>query len=88
MSETALLVVLTVAAVAAGIALGRPLARWQMRNAGRASQAVWAVVGAFGTAALLRAVGYLAIPLGALVLTAAAASVIAIRRELRRQGRI
>lgn len=61
MSEAAPLVVLTLAAVAAGIALGVPLARWQLRNEGRRSQAAW---------------------------VAAAASVVAIRRELRRRGRI
>ena len=88
MSEPVVLAVLTAVAVVVGIVLGGPLARWQMRIAGRPSQTLWTVLGVAGTLAVLNLAGISWIPIGALVLTAAAASVIAIRRELRRQGRI
>lgn len=88
MSGPIALAALTLAAVAVGIALGVPLARWQLRNAGRPSQAAWAVVFAFGGLALVRLAGGLAVPVAALFLTAAASSVVVIRRELRRRGRI
>lgn len=88
MSEPVVIAVLTLAAVVVGIVLGTPLARWQMRNAGRPSQTVWAVVGAFGSLALINLAGRFAIPIAALLLIAAASSVVAIRRELRRSGRV
>ena len=88
MSEPVAIAALSLAAVVVGIVLGGPLARWQMRNAGRPSQTAWAVLGAFGSLALINLAGAFALPVAALLLTAAASSVIAIRRELRRQGRI
>ena len=88
MSEPVVIAVLTLTAVVVGIVLGTPLARWQMRNAGRPSQTVWAVVGAFGSLALINLAGRFAIPIAALLLIAAASSVVAIRRELRRSGRV
>ena len=88
MSDAAALVALSAAAVVVGISPGRPLARWQMSIAGRTSQTVWTVLVAIGTLALINLVGIYWIPIGVLVLTAALSSVIVIRRELRRQGRI